>query len=353
MTPEAKSNIAGRPARIAMTPACNIHCVYCEGTAGFRAGKPGAMEDFRKSPLEAGIIPADKLVTIIDTLHQVGFGGVTLTGGEPTLSPHWDFIIQESNRIGMQKAELTTNGTTLNRYLDRKGELPRALSLVKISLDTPDPELFTHVRGGAKLPEIISGIKRIKDGVRIRANKVILRSDLEKLDGYFEFIQGLGIKELLLLDLVFHPNRDSEKDARFFEQEYVPVEDLMASLNRTHGMEFTGDRYGHKTQFGDLKIILKDSNLTLRNDICETCPVYCQEGLYTMRIATDGNITLCPDFKGELPSVNAVQAIEDGTLKPQLEKLVNILETAHEEETLEKFMAVHSLSLAQGDISTQ
>ena len=344
MSPE-HSNIAGRPARIAMTPACNIKCTYCEGTAGFKAGKPGAMEDFRKEGLETGIISTDTLVTIIDTLHQVGFKGVTLTGGEPTLNSNWDFIVEESARLGMEKVEMTTNGTTMKRYMDKKGKLPSGLSLVKVSLDTPDPVLFKQIRGGANLPDIIDGIKEINQSVKIRANRVILRSDLDKLDGYFDFIRDLGFKEVLLLDLVFHPNRDSQKDAAFFEKEYIKMDDLMESLGKTHGMVFTGDRYGHQTQYGDLRIILKDSNLTLRNDMCEACPVYCQEGLYTMRIATDGNITLCPDFKGELPSVNAKESIKDGTLKTKLAELVDVLETAHEEETLAKFMQKHSLNL--------
>lgn len=353
MTPEKLySNIDGRLARIAMTPACNIKCTYCEGSAGFKPGKPGTMEDFRREPLKKGIIGPETLVTIIDTLHQVGFKGVTLTGGEPTLNPNWDFIIEESQRLGMERAELTTNGTTIKRYMDRKGNLPKGLGLVKISLDTPDPELFKKVKKGANLPDVIRGIKTIDSLVKIRVNKVVLRSDLNKLGDYFDFINGLGLKDLLLLDLVFHPNRDSREDATFFEKEYVPVEELMAVLKKTYGMEFTGNRYGHQTQHGDLRIILKDSNLTLRNEICETCPVYCQEGIYTMRVATDGNITLCPDFKAELPSVNAVEAIKSGTLKNRLAALVDILESAHEEETLAKFIERHNLNLIEAPKSS-
>lgn len=347
-----RSHIAGRLARIAMTPACNIKCAYCEGAAGFRPGKPGAMEDFRREPLESGIISVDILIAIIGAIHRVGFTGITLTGGEPTLNPNWDFVIEESQRLGMEKAELTTNGTTIKRYMYRSGGLPRGLSLVKISLDTPDPELFREIRGGANLADIIEGIETIKGKVKTRANRVVLRSDLSKFDNYLNFIKSLGFEELLLLDLVFHPNRDNRKDAEFFAKEYVPAEELMVFLKENYGMEFTSDRYGHQAQYGNLRVILKDSNLTLRNNICDICPIYCQEGLYTMRVATDGNITLCPDFKAELSSINAVGAIKKGNLEYELARLVDILETAREEETLVKFIHRHNLNLAKNTDKT-
>jgi len=132
-------SILERTPRIAVTPHCNLNCIYCEGITGFDT-KLGAMEDFRRTSLEKGVIETIILMGIIENLYRVGFRGITLTGGEPLIRPDWDTIINQSRELGMERAEVTTNGTLVARYLDKKGKLPTGLTLLKVSFEKKTKE---------------------------------------------------------------------------------------------------------------------------------------------------------------------------------------------------------------------
>ena len=86
---------------------------------------------------------------------------------------------------------------------------------------------------------------------------------------------------------------------------------------------------------GKTKIILKDSQLTKRSKKCERCPLYCQEGIFTVRIASDGTITTCPDYKNELPYIDGVAALNDQTLTSKLEKIFKDFSIQEENHFLE------------------
>ena len=99
--------------RIAVSSKCNMNCMYCEGSLGYKPQKPGAMEDFRKKSLSEGSIDMDTLLAIIELFHKEGFIGLTLTGGEPLLG--WQRAYPELLDYPVMKRlkELTfeTNGT--------------------------------------------------------------------------------------------------------------------------------------------------------------------------------------------------------------------------------------------------
>ena len=76
-------------------------------------------------------------------------------------------------------------------------------------------------------------------------------------------------------------------------------------LENKYNYHFIRNKYGYECIDSDgFKIILKETRLTLRDEQCNECPIYCQEGKFTTRIATDGNITMCPDCYCEVKSLS-------------------------------------------------
>ena len=67
--------------------------------------------------------------------------------------------------------------------------------------------------------------------------------------------------------------------------------------------------------------ILKETRLTLRDEQCEKCPIYCQEGKFTTRIATDGNITMCPDCYCEVDSLSGRALLSGDAGIEEIQKL--------------------------------
>ena len=94
---------------------------------------------------------------------------------------------------------------------------------------------------------------------------------------------------------------------------------------------------------GGLKIIVKETNLTLRSSQCDNCPIYCQEGFYTIRVATDGTINTCLDYKAELPFVDGPAEIERGNLQIAVNKLVDDFKSVELEKTLTKFFRKYDI----------
>lgn len=305
------------------------------------------MEDFRKKPLEYGIIKTNAFLKIIKSLHVAGFSGMTLTGGEPLLNPAWDKIVEKSKKIGMSRIGLTTNGVLLSAYLKKNKHLPRGLTLLTVSLDSLDPKRFQKITGLDKLKDIIKGLKAAKKdnpNLVIRANKVVLRSDLKSLLDYIKLCEkNKLVDEINLLNLILK----NDGDKKFFENEFMSAKNVLEFFSNHAKYKFSIDKkyeYSAKLSSG-LKIVLKDTNLTLRNNKCINCPIYCQEGFFTVRIATDGNITTCPDYHSQLPSIDGIKEIKKDTLDNKMHNLVYTLKKTKLKRTLDKFLNKHHVIL--------
>jgi len=321
-----------------------MNCTYCEGNSGFRSGKPGAMEDFRKSDLKEGNISTQDLLAILEVFRKVGFNGITLTGGEPMLNPEWDLIINEGAKLGFDRNEITTNGILLEDYFKRKKSLPEGLTLIKVSFDTIDKEEFYNLTGGGNIDKVINGVKTVSPYIKLRANKVMLRSNIKDIERYLEFCHEIGFHEVNLLDLVMYPNRRSHKEHSFFNEQYISSDECMGVLNNIENLTFKRNKYGHEVIMkSGIKVMLKDSSLTLRDKQCETCTQFCQEGKFTVRVATDGNITMCPDFNGDLYSINGIASLKNGSLEEKITCYIRALEEAPESNTMRKFMLLYGL----------
>jgi len=319
-----------RRARIAISPFCNLNCIYCDGPKSRKDDRLGAMEDFRSKPLKQGTVNTGTFVKIIEALHKAGFSGITLTGGEPLLNPEWDEIVKKSKQLGMTQICLTTNGTLLNSYLQKNEHLPKELTLLTISFDTFDAEEFKLITRGAKLKQIISGLKMVKRNnpeLKIRTNKVVMRYNLKSLVEYIKLCEKSKIiDEINLLNLILKDPRDSHGKI-FFEKEFVFPSEIIKFLSKKGGYNFLMDskyEFIASTPKG-LLITVKDTNLTLRNACYNKCPIYCQEGFYTIRVASDGTIRTCMDYKNELPFIDGPKELERGYLLKNSKKLYRCL----------------------------
>lgn len=344
-----------RKTRISISSACNLYCNYCDGSKGRQPDKPGAMEDFRSKPLEQGVVDTETYIQIIQSLYDVGFRGITLTGGEPFLNKDWGEIARKAKEIGMEQICITTNGTLLRHYLERNRRLPDELTLLTVSFDTFDSEEFARITGVAhtRLYQITEGIRMVREKnprLTIRANTVVTRSRLEALPAFIIGCEEL-FDEVNLLNLILkEPENEGSKD--FFKREFVYPQEIIELLSQ-EGYEFImGEKYEPTARTPNgLKIIVKDTDQTLRNSLCDSCPIYCQEGFYTMRIGTDGSVRPCIDFKNELPYIDGLEELRRGTLTDTLRDFMRVtLESAQLQNTLDGFLRRYNIQLKGSSI---
>lgn len=335
-----------RNVRIAISSNCNMKCIYCEGNTGFgKNGRMAAMEDIRRTPLSAGNITTDELLEILKVFHKVGFNGITLTGGEPMVNKDWDRIVNEAADIGFERREMTTNGVLLGDYYKQNGKLPK-LTLVKVSFDTDNKEEFNRMTGGEYFDKVVESVKTVSPHIDIiRANKVMLRKDLKDLNRYIEFCRSIGFTAANLLELVAFPNSTwNEDNKKFFREQFVPYDEMIEELRKVENLESKRYKYGHISIAKDgFQIMATDSKFTIRDEQCKNCPIDCQQGKFTVRVATDGNITMCPDYRSELISFNGLEALRDNTLESKLKEMLDTLKYVPEVDKFDEFRKKYDL----------
>jgi len=115
------------PWRIAMdiNELCNIRCSYCHIDALY--GKEGKFS--RTLPVDL----AKALLTDADGLRVFE---VTITGGEPTLAPAFEAIVEHAGGLEFTSTQVVTNGTRLTPAASRR-LAKSGLTRVSISIDGP------------------------------------------------------------------------------------------------------------------------------------------------------------------------------------------------------------------------
>ena len=120
-----------RDLRLSITDRCNLRCAYCMDP------------DHRYLPA-ASLLSADQLLRAARACVDLGVSSIRITGGEPTLHPEINNIIQRLAHLPIDDLAMTTNGVLIDRAaLDRW----RALGLARItfSLDTLRADRFADL----------------------------------------------------------------------------------------------------------------------------------------------------------------------------------------------------------------
>ncbi len=174
--------------RIALTPHCNLNCIYChhEGEA-----KPN------------GEISDEMVVSVARAAALLGVRSLKFTGGEPLLRPGLAGLIA---RMPQElDISLTTNGIFL---AEQAGPLAEAgLDRVNVSLDSLRPEVYRAITAGrdGDLEKVLAGIDAAKAAglAPIKLNVVVLKENEAEIDDLIDFCRekGLILQLIELLDL--------------------------------------------------------------------------------------------------------------------------------------------------------
>ena len=117
-----------RDLRLSIIDRCNFRCVYCMNP------------DVRFAPA-AELLSVDELIRVARLCVGLGVRRIRLTGGEPTVHPRLDEIIEGVARLGIDDLSMTTNGSLIDdQTLARWKSL--GLHRLTFSLDSLRPEVF-------------------------------------------------------------------------------------------------------------------------------------------------------------------------------------------------------------------
>ncbi len=162
---------------------CNFKCRYCyQNVANNIKTK----------------ISLEKCKELIREAASWGVAYFGLTGGEPTIYPGWESLIEDILRYGMSPV-ITTNGSIIGTNELIAERLSSAgLSEITVSLDASNPHLHHHItRSRNSFSRVIQAIRYlVKVGIRVTVKYLLTPINIDDLGNCIDFIVGLGVSEI-------------------------------------------------------------------------------------------------------------------------------------------------------------
>ncbi|MBS0192200.1 MAG: GTP 3',8-cyclase MoaA [Phycisphaerales bacterium] len=153
-----------RDLRLSITDRCNFRCVYC-------------MEpDVRFFPREQ-LLSVDELERLASLARSLGVERLRLTGGEPTLRPELDEIIERLGALHFDDLSMTTNGSLIEPSRLRLWKAS-GLTRLTFSLDSAREETFAAMtRSRSSAAAVLRAVREAHDAGLgpIKVNAVVIR----------------------------------------------------------------------------------------------------------------------------------------------------------------------------------
>jgi MoaA/NifB/PqqE/SkfB family radical SAM enzyme len=217
-------NLSGKTLSIEVTTECNSACSHCFVHAGME--KPSNL-------------PLNVVKDIISEGHDLGYGNLHLTGGEPLL---WDGLfkaIDSAVDLGYRSIFLNTNGTLLTQKLAKQLASYKNLKM-SISLEGREP-LHDRVRGKGSYQQTVKGIENALDaGINLCIFTTVRKSLFSYLSHFvFEVYESFpGISHLTFIQLI-----RVKGDAFDLSEELLTPDDFIKLVQAASLLNV----YGHKT----------------------------------------------------------------------------------------------------------
>lgn len=258
--------------QIESTNKCNLKCSICWHTLG-RVRQYGELSfyDFKK------------ITEQFEHIKEINLQGL----GEPFLARDI-FLMIEYARKNDIFVWLTTNATLLTEDYCRN-VVKSGLSLLRLSIDTVRPKVYSRIKVGSDIRRVIGNIKtlnRIKkelksESPRLSINTVALKSNISELKELVELARDLEIGEISLLPLVvFGRGMATEKESMssdkdlFFNKISEAKEIAMAyNININSGVSM--ERHPESRDFPQVEIpqCINSCYVNYRGDLSPCCNI--------------------------------------------------------------------------------
>lgn len=166
---------------------CNLNCLHCCNRSFSNSDKG---------------LPLKKIFTLVDDLKKIGTKNIYLTGGEPTLYPHFKEVIKY---IYSQRIELilATNGLDIVRFLPAIKKYISPEVGVFVSLDGLD-KTHDRLRGvNGAFERVVTSIKLlVKNGIKTRISTVVWSENVKELEPLILLVKSLGVYQIHFSTLI-------------------------------------------------------------------------------------------------------------------------------------------------------
>lgn len=273
-----------------ITGRCNFNCKHCF-----------AAEDNNPLVTEWDY---EEILKLLDQCRDCGVCGFTITGGEPTVHPHFMDIIDAIYERGMALLDLNTNGYLLTQeMLDHLKELG-ADPNIKISLDGLGAHDFMRGVPGAEEKALEAMKMCIKAGFRTYSQTQINRKTIDTIPHTLDVFDDMGLYSARLIKTTATPRWEKNaKDADYTFEEYYRkmIEISLEYIKKPHNMmldiwEFFDVEPMGMELFSPAWSLVKNSKCSDNDPICKAFSKM-------ISIGSDGEIYPCLEMQGVVNSL--------------------------------------------------
>lgn len=263
---------------IFLTQHCNAHCNFC--VAQLRYFHEGV--DYIKPAITDEKEYFSRLVEVISTIRPLN-PSVSLTGGEPSISPLLPETLNILARHNVRKRTMTTNGSGLLRVLGegRKTVLDRLvdyklahLNISRAHYDENINQEIMKIDGGFPNKDLEYIIRRArKKGIRPRLSCVLLKDYIDNFDEiirYLDWAQSIGCDNVVFRQLMDF-DRSTVKDGpipRYCSEKNVELIPLLEVIDRDPRFAFENQVLGYYYyvevwRYRGIDVVLEKADLKL------------------------------------------------------------------------------------------
>ena len=170
------------------TNMCNLRCMHCYQRAG--------------APLPDELTLEEKL-RVVDELDRVGVASIALSGGEPTIHPHFRTVLREIARRGIHAA-VATNGwiyANINELAKAKED---GLKYVEVSIDSADPDKHDKFRGVKGSWE--RAVKALENAVKLGMDHgmavTVTKLNVNEYKEILDLAEEIGVRRVIFFNFV-------------------------------------------------------------------------------------------------------------------------------------------------------
>ena len=170
------------------TNMCNLRCLHCYQ----RADKPLPDE-----------LTLEEKLDVVRQLDEANVAAVALSGGEPTIHPHFERVLGEIARRGMYAA-VATNGWVFADIERLKRAVDLGLRYVEVSVDSANPRKHDWFRGvpGSWQRAVKALENAVKLGVNHAMAVTITKANIDEVEDILDLAESIGVKRVVFFNFV-------------------------------------------------------------------------------------------------------------------------------------------------------